>query len=255
MGFGVIDGGGGAAPTIVASLYGPAVPMVACASGIGEPRWALVDTSELDGRGDSSISFGSVLSLRGRFCVVTSGGDVLGVEFHPVPRLVYVARQRQTTTAALPDNAPPSSFDFFLAPSSGDHHRAGAAPHGARQKRPSGCRGARASRWTWTWFLRAPSASLGTGRAVLIGSTRALSVSAGLFPSVAADAVYFCTGSRSMSLLLFRVLRNPYEQVGGEHAVRCGRVAHGGEFSGPLGCTRACTIGPDQAGLFTFWPS
>ena len=50
-----------------------------------------------------------------------------------------------------------------------------------------------------------PSSTVGADRAVFIGSTRALSISTRLFPSIAANAVYFCTGSRSMDLLFYIV--------------------------------------------------
>ncbi|RLM78511.1 hypothetical protein C2845_PM12G21500 [Panicum miliaceum] len=50
-----------------------------------------------------------------------------------------------------------------------------------------------------------PTSTVGADRAVFIGSTRALSISTRLFPSIAANAVYFCIGSISMDLLFYIV--------------------------------------------------
>ncbi|KAG2660107.1 hypothetical protein PVAP13_1KG406000 [Panicum virgatum] len=202
-GFGVIDGGAGAAgtspPTIVFFLDGE-VPVIACIR-LGEPRWALVDTSELD-RG---ISFSSALSLRGRFYMATSAGDVLAVELHPKPRLVHVIR-RATAATKPTATAPPATtttrpfFEFFLVPSGNDHG--------------AGMLMVRASRVRQQVEVfevdvdegkLVPSSTVGADRAVFIGSTRALSISTRLFPSIAANAVYFCTGSRSMDLLFYIV--------------------------------------------------
>ncbi|RCV07467.1 hypothetical protein SETIT_1G247200v2 [Setaria italica] len=106
-GFGVIDGGSAAAaaasPATVVLLLRE-VPL------LGDTRWAPVDASELAG-GAAKVTFQSVLSLHGRFYVSTSMGDVLTVELHPEPRLVYVIRQATTL---------PATSSYILAPSSND---------------------------------------------------------------------------------------------------------------------------------------
>jgi len=119
-GFGVIDGGGGGgamaspAATVVVFISGK-VPLLAFIRP-GESHWALADTSALT-CGAHQVS---VLSLRGRFYLSTSTGDVLAVELHPVPRLVHVVRNRKTTpppaTAAATVPAA-TSCSFYLAPS------------------------------------------------------------------------------------------------------------------------------------------
>ncbi|PUZ76724.1 hypothetical protein GQ55_1G313900 [Panicum hallii var. hallii] len=202
-GFGVIDGGPGAAgaspPTIVFFLDGE-VPMIACIR-LGEPRWALVNTSELDG-GTGHISFSSTLSLRGRFYMATSTGDVLTVELDPEPRLVYVIRQTTAATKPTTTTAPRATrpfFEFFLSPSSNDHA-------GMIMVRASRDRGqVEVFQVDVDAGKLVPTSTVGADRAVFIGSTRALSISTRLFPSIAANAVYFCIGSISMDLLFYIV--------------------------------------------------
>ncbi|CAD6243358.1 unnamed protein product [Miscanthus lutarioriparius] len=131
-GFGVIDGGGGGGaaspPTVVAFISGK-VPLLAFIRP-GESHWALADTSALT-CGAHQVS---VLSLRGRFYLSTSTGDVLTVELHPVPRLVHVVRNRKTAPPATTTTVPATICSFYLAPSGNDDAR-DAHDHGAHQRR------------------------------------------------------------------------------------------------------------------------
>ncbi|CAL4968041.1 unnamed protein product [Urochloa decumbens] len=203
-GFGVIDGGGASTPAMVMFLDGVGVvPMLACIR-LEEPSWALVDTSELDG-GSAGVSFSSVLSLRGRFYMLTSAGDVLAVELHPEPWLVYVIKQQVTAATRSPTTTTTTRmrpfFDFFLAPSSNDHDHAGMLMVRASRER----------RQVSVFEVHVdagklvPTSTVGADRAVFIGSARAVSVSTRLFPSIAANAVYFCVGNRSIDLLFYIV--------------------------------------------------
>ncbi|RCV07468.1 hypothetical protein SETIT_1G247300v2 [Setaria italica] len=204
-GFGVINGGAGAAgasaPTMVIFMDG-VIPMIACIRP-GEPRWALVDTSELDGC-TANVSFSSALSIRGRFYITTSTGDVLAVELHPEPRLVYVIKQtttaatRPTTTTAPPAMRP--FFEFFLAPSSNEDHAGMLMVRASRDRRQ-----VEVFEVDVDAGKLVPTSTVGTDRAVFIGSARALSISTRLFPSIAANAVYFCIGNRSTELLFYIV--------------------------------------------------
>ncbi|KAL6899467.1 hypothetical protein ACP4OV_006125 [Aristida adscensionis] len=195
-GFGVVDGGAAPAPataTVVLCLDGE-VPMVACVRP-GEPRWALADTSSLAAK----ASLRSVLSLRGRVDVSTSTGDVLAVELRPAPRLVYVIRQAATATATATATVPPPPApmrSFFLAPSGDD---AGVILVRATRDR----REVEVFEVDVDGRRLIPTTTVGADRAVFIGSARALSVSTPLFPCIAANAVYFCTGHGSTGLLFY----------------------------------------------------
>ncbi|KAJ1280110.1 hypothetical protein BS78_04G206600 [Paspalum vaginatum] len=186
-GFGVIDGAA-SPPTVVVFLHGK-VPVLACIR-LGEPHWALVDTSELSAGGAGKMSSLSALSLHGRFYLSTSMGDVLTLELHPAPRLVYVIRQTTTVAAAT---LPPVRCSFFLAPSSDDDGR-----------RMLMVRFSQDDDHTEVAVFDVdvdgrrlvPTSTVGAGRALFVGSLRTLSVSTTLFPSIAAsdNAVYFCHG-------------------------------------------------------------
>ncbi|CAN6238760.1 unnamed protein product [Urochloa humidicola] len=206
-GFGVIDGvGASSPPAMVVFLDGVGlVPLIACIR-LGDPRWALVDTGEIGG-----VSFSSALSLRGRFYMSTSTGDVLAVELHPEPRLVYVIRHQATTAATRPPTrttttASPATrtrpfFEFFLAPSSNDDEHAGMLMVRASRER----RQVSVFEVDVGAGKLVPTSTVGVDRAVFVGSSRAVSVSTRLFPSIAANAVYFCVGNRSMEVLFYIV--------------------------------------------------
>ncbi|RLM80193.1 uncharacterized protein C2845_PM12G10730 [Panicum miliaceum] len=199
-GFGVIDGGAVAAaspPAVVLLLR--EVPLLACIR-IGEPRWALVDTSELAGDLAKS-SFQSVLSLHGRFYVSTSTGDVLTVELHPEPRLAYVIRQSTTSTAATL----PATCSFILAPSGNDD---GAGMLMLRATMSDDWEHPEVQVFEVDVGGRklTLTATVGAGRALFVGSHRTLSISTRLFPSIAANANAVCF--RNGQGLLFRVFYN-----------------------------------------------
>ncbi|CAL4886506.1 unnamed protein product [Urochloa decumbens] len=208
-GFGVIDGGA-SSPAMVIFLDGVGVvPMLACIR-LGEPSWALIDTSEIDG-GTAGVSFSSVLSLRGRFYMSTSAGHVLAVEPHPEPRLVYVIIRQQTATKAAtrptataavsPATETRPFFDFFLAPSSNDDDHSGMVMVRASRER----RQVSVFEVDIDAGKLVPTSTVGTDRAVFIGSARVVSVSTRLFPSITGNAVYFCVGNRSIDLLFYIV--------------------------------------------------
>nr|TKW40517.1 hypothetical protein SEVIR_1G251400v2 [Setaria viridis] len=157
-GFGVIDGGSAAA---------------AAAS----PATVVLLLRELAG-GAAKVTFQSVLSLHGRFYVSTSMGDVLTVELHPEPRLVYVIRQATTL---------PAMSSYILAPSSNDA-AAGMIMVRASMSDEREHPDVEVFEVDVDGRKLIPMTTVGADRAVFIGSLRALSVSTRLFPSIAANA-------------------------------------------------------------------
>jgi hypothetical protein len=158
----------------------------------GESHWALADTSALT-CGAHQVS---VLSLRGRFYLSTSTGDVLTLELHPVPRLVHVVRNRKIAPPATTTTVPATIYSFYLAPSGNDDgagmlmimvHTSGENEFDEQvevfEVDVDGRR-------------LIPKSTVGADRALFMGLVRALSISTKLFRSIAAsaNAVYFCHG-------------------------------------------------------------
>ncbi|KAF8646344.1 hypothetical protein HU200_065921 [Digitaria exilis] len=88
-----VDGNVPASPTVVLVLALPLTTVILCAKP-GDNQWGTVDAGviEVADNGDVLPPFQGGLSVQGRFYVPTRNGDVLRVELHPKPHLVYVAR-------------------------------------------------------------------------------------------------------------------------------------------------------------------
>ncbi|KAF8692949.1 hypothetical protein HU200_039311 [Digitaria exilis] len=238
-GFGFVDGAAASSPPAMVVLLGEVFQMIACIRLGDEPRWALVDTSSLslDGGGTAKVSFRTTLSLRGRFYMSTSTGDVVTVELDPEPRLVYVIKQA-TRAAARPTTTPfmGSLDEFYLAPSggNGDSARTMLMVRRGREK-------VEVFEVDVDGGKLVPTSTVGTDRAVFIGSARALSVSTRLFPSAATNAVYFCVGLRPVELL-FLVVRLD-DGCGGDELAR---IPYNDQVAGPF-------IGPCNLDVYLAW--